>query len=200
MAIHFSQASYSCRFTLENLDICGQAVRLGDAWHSLMLGRDYPADVTRYFGELATVAVMVGAGLKHPGRITLQIQGSAASGNAAPSGFLAKRAAKLVVIDCTNTLGLRGMASSAADDVENETAGFSEWVRGGALAMTVANSDSGQLYQSVVPISGLSVAECFEHYFDQSEQLPTHLWLAATPLGAGALMLQKLPDADARDA
>jgi molecular chaperone Hsp33 len=43
------------------------------------------------------------------------------------------------------------------------------------------------------------VAECFEHYFDQSEQLPTHLWLAATPQGAGALMLQKLPKADERD-
>jgi molecular chaperone Hsp33 len=45
----FSQASYSRRFTLENLDIRGQVVRLGDAWHTLMNGRDYPSDVTRYF-------------------------------------------------------------------------------------------------------------------------------------------------------
>ncbi len=201
----FMPASYSRRFTLENLDIRGQVVRLGDVWQSLMQGRNYPTDVTRYFGELATVAVMVGTGLKHPGRITIQIQGKAgnsvgqAAANDATENFLAKRAAKLVVIDCTHTLGLRGMASSATDDVETESSGFSDWVGGGTLAMTVANSDSAHMYQSIVPISGLSVAECFEHYFDQSEQLPTHLWLAATPQGAGALMLQKLPGADERD-
>ncbi len=192
-----SQASYSRRFTLENLDIRGQVVRLGDAWHALMKGRDYPADVTRYFGELACVAVFVGTGLKHPGRVTLQIQGAnTKESNGAPP----KRSAKLAVVDCTHTLGLRGMASSGgADEVAENTGGFAEWVGGGTLAMTVANSDSGQMYQSIVPISGLSVAECFEHYFDQSEQLPTHLWLAATPKGAGALMLQKLPKADERD-
>jgi molecular chaperone Hsp33 len=196
MTTHFIQpsASYSRRFTLENLDIRGQVVRLGDAWQSIMQGRHYPVDVTRYFGELATVAVMVATGLKHAGRITLQIQGA---GTNLSSN---KRAARLVVVDCTNTLGLRGMASSITDDVAAETAGFSDWVGGGTLAMTVLNSESGQQYQSIVPISGLSVAECFEHYFDQSEQLPTHLWLAATPQGAGALMLQKLPGADERDA
>jgi molecular chaperone Hsp33 len=191
-----SHASYSRRFTLENLDIRGQVLRLGDAWHALMKGRDYPSDVTRYFGELACVAVFVGTGLKHPGRVTLQIQGANSKENtSAPP----KRSAKLAVVDCTHTLGLRGMASSGGADEAESTGGFSEWVGGGTLAMTVANSDSGQMYQSIVPISGLSVAECFEHYFDQSEQLPTHLWLAATPQGAGALMLQKLPKADERD-
>jgi molecular chaperone Hsp33 len=189
-------ASYSRRFTLENLDIRGQVVRLGDAWHALMSGRDYPDDVTRYFGELATVAVLVGTGLKHPGRVTLQIQAGDARGVASAS---AKRAARLAVVDCSHRLGLRGMASSG-DGAAQDTSGFSEWVGGGTLAMTVANSDSGQMYQSIVPISGLSVAECFEHYFDQSEQLPTHLWIAASRAGAGALMLQKLPGADQRDA
>jgi molecular chaperone Hsp33 len=191
------QMSYSRRFTLEQLDIRGQVVRLGDAWHALMQGRAYPPDVTNYFGELACVAVMVGTGLKHAGRITLQIQGKGNNGGAA------KRSAKLVVVDCTHDLGLRGMAASAGDDDGQPvpaSSGFSDWVGDGTLAMTVANSTSGQMYQSIVPVSGLSVAECFEHYFDQSEQLPTHLWLAATPRGAGALMLQKLPKADERDA
>jgi molecular chaperone Hsp33 len=187
-------SSYSRRFTLENLDIRGQVVRLGDAWQSLMQGREYPNDVTRYFGELACVAVMIGTGMKHPGRVTLQIQG--AKTEAARS----RRAAKLAVVDCTHSLGLRGMASSGETTEDESTHGFSEWVSGGTLALTMANSDSGQMYQSIVPISGLSVAECFEHYFDQSEQLPTHLWIAASREGAGALMLQKLPKADERDA
>jgi molecular chaperone Hsp33 len=176
-----SQASYSRRFTLEDLDIRGQVVRLGDAWHALMQGRNYPEDVMRYFGELACVAVFVGTGLKHPGRVTLQIQGASTK---AAEGAAAKRSAKLAVVECTHTLGLRGMAASGGEEeLANPTDGFAEWIGGGTLAMTVQNSDSGQMYQSIVPISGLSVAECFEHYFDQSEQLPTHLWLAAPPTG-----------------
>jgi len=207
--------SFSRRFTLDNLGIRGQVVRLDNVWREIMLGRDYPADVTRYFGELACVAVMVGTGLKHAGRITLQIQGApqnlsttSSMGGAGATGVTSStaatnttnRAARLVVLDCTDQLGLRGMASSVSDSLENESVGFSDWVGKGTLAMTVSNSDSGQQYQSIVPISGLSVAECFEHYFDQSEQLPTHLWLTANAHGAGALMLQKLPDADQRDA
>ncbi|NJR72442.1 MAG: Hsp33 family molecular chaperone HslO [Gammaproteobacteria bacterium] len=191
---NIANTSFSRRFTLENLDIRGQVVRLDDVWRDIMQGRDYPLDVTRYFGELATVAVMVGTGLKHAGRITLQIQGNA------DKASVAKRAARLAVLDCTHQLGLRGMASSVSDGLEKDSVGFSDWVGNGTLAMTVSNTDSGQQYQSIVPISGLSVAECFEHYFDQSEQLPTHLWLAANAHGAGALMLQKLPNADMRDA
>ena len=173
---------YSRRFTLDNLDIRGQVVRISAAWQSLIHARSYPPYVGSYLGEMACVSVLVGAGLKHPGRVTLQIQGGAA--------------AKLAVVDCTHQLGIRGMASFAASV---SASSFAEWVAGGRVALTVAHDDNGQMYQSIVPVSGISVAECFEHYFDQSEQLPTHLWLAANGDGAGALLLQKLPKADEKD-
>jgi molecular chaperone Hsp33 len=173
---------FSRRFTLENLDIRGQVVRLSDSWRTLIKGREYPGHVVNYLGELACVSVLVGAGLKHAGRATLQIQGGAA--------------VKLAVTDCTHELGIRGMASFTP--IEAATT-FADWVAGGRVALTVVQDNTGQMYQSIVPVSGLSVAECFEHYFDQSEQVPTHLWLAANSEGAGALLLQKLPKADERD-
>ena len=173
---------FSRRFTLENLEIRGQVVRLSDAWRGLIAGRNYPPHVVSYLGEMACVSVLVGAGLKHQGRATLQIQGGAI--------------AKLAVVDCTDALGIRGMASFESTA---SPATFAEWVSGGRVALTVAHAETGQMYQSIVPVSGLTVAECFEHYFDQSEQLPTHLWLAANEQGAGALLLQKLPKADAKD-
>ena len=105
--------------------------------------------------------------------------------------------AKLAVIDCTHELGIRGMASFVPQD---NPVSFADWVKGGRVALTVSQFDNDQMYQSIVPVSGLSVAECFEHYFDQSEQLPTHLWIAADAHGAGALLLQKLPKADEKDA
>ena len=174
--------NFSRRFTLENLDIRGQVVRLSDAWRMLLAARNYPPHVVSYLGEMACVSVLIGAGLKHAGRATLQIQGGAI--------------AKLAVVDCTASLGIRGMASF---DESQDAATFADWVSGGRVALSVAHAETGQVYQSIVPVSGLSVAECFEHYFDQSEQLPTHLWLAANADGAGALLLQKLPKADSRD-
>ena len=174
---------FSRRFTLDKLDLRGQVVRLSGAWRSLMQGRDYPPEVTAHLGEMACVAVIIGAGLKHKGRATLQIQGGAF--------------AKLAVIDCTHELGIRGMASFVPQD---NPVSFADWVKGGRVALTVSQFDNDQMYQSIVPVSGLTVAECFEHYFDQSEQLPTHLWIAADAHGAGALLLQKLPKADEKDA
>jgi molecular chaperone Hsp33 len=184
--------NYSRRFTLENLDIRGQVVRLTDVWRDMHISRHYPANIRCFLGEMACVAVLVGAGLKQPGRAALQIQrkpeGSAK--NTVYTGPLA-------VVDCTESLGIRGMS---APDFKDGAATFSEWVEGCTLAMTLTYSNTAQIYQSIVPVSGLTVAECFEHYFDQSEQLPTHLWLAANQSGAGALLLQKLPNADIKDA
>jgi len=178
--------SYSRRFTVENLDIRGQVVRLTDVWQKMHAGRGYPSAILQHLGELACVSVLLGTGLKQPGRAALQIQ----RGGSRPG-------APLALVDCTEQLGVRGMARV---DATQPATTFSEWVAGGTLAMTLLPANSPQSYQSIVPISGLSVAECFEHYFDQSEQLATHLWLAADEQGAGALLLQKLPNADIRDA
>jgi len=134
---------FSRRFTLENLEIRGQVVRLSDAWRGLIAGRNYPSHVVSYLGEMACVSVLVGAGLKHQGRATLQIQGGAI--------------AKLAVVDCTDALGIRGMASFETTACP---ATFAEWVSGGRVALTVAHAETGQMYQSIVPVSGLTVAEC----------------------------------------
>jgi molecular chaperone Hsp33 len=139
--------------------------------------------------------VLIGAGLKQPGKASLQIQrkpdgAASAAGNTVYPGPLA-------VLDCTEALAVRGMSAA---DFKNGAASFAEWVEGCTLAMTLSYTNTTQIYQSIVPVSGLSVAECFEHYFDQSEQLPTHLWLAANESAAGALLLQKLPNADIKDA
>ena len=184
--------NYSRRFTLENLDIRGQVVRLTDVWRDMHISRHYPANIRQFLGEMACVAVLVGAGLKQPGKAALQIQRkpNGAGKNAIYTGPLA-------VVDCTEMLGVRGMS---APDFKDGAGTFSEWVEDCTLAMTLTYTNTTQVYQSIVPVSGLSVAECFEHYFDQSEQLPTHLWLAANEAGAGALLLQKLPKADIKDA
>lgn len=192
-----SHNNYSRRFTLDNLDIRGQVVRLTDVWRDMHDARHYPANIRQFLGELACVAVLIGAGLKRPGRAALQIQRKRNERDERADGA-ETFAGPLAVLDCTEALALRGMSANR-EDSRHCADTFSEWVQDCTLAMTLTYAETSQIYQSIVPVSGLSVAECFEHYFDLSEQLPTHLWLAANETGAGALLLQKLPDADKKD-
>ncbi len=197
MTIDVTEHNYSRRFTLDNLDIRGQVVRLTDVWRDMHDARHYPANIRQFLGELACVSVLIGAGLKRPGRAALQIQRKHQASDAGAETFTGP----LAVLDCTEALALRGMCAPAnAAKLSSSAATFSEWVEDCTLAMTLTYTGTTQIYQSIVPVSGLSVAECFEHYFDLSEQLPTHLWLAANEAGAGALLLQKLPKADQKDA
>jgi molecular chaperone Hsp33 len=201
------------RFLFNALDIRGQVLRVGPAWRSLLEGRDYPEPVITVFGELLAVAILLGTGLKHPGRVTIQIQGDGPI--------------DLAVADCTHDLKVRGMVrcgdrlkaklailaeartrtalpATGIEKLTQETGSseritFADLVGEGKLAISIDNQLTGQIYQSFVPIDGLSVAECFESYFDQSEQLPTHLWLSANESYIGAMLLQKLPLADKKD-
>ncbi len=57
-----------------------------------------------------------------------------------------------------------------------------------------------QPYQSFVPLVGDSMSAIFEHYLEQSEQQPSRLFATAGSQAACCLFLQKMPDADSRDA
>ena len=48
-------------------------------------------------------------------------------------------------------------------------------------------------YQGIVPLQGDSLTAILQTYFDQSEQLPTRLWLAASLESACGLLLQQMP-------
>ncbi len=54
--------------------------------------------------------------------------------------------------------------------------------------MTLDPEDHGERYQGITPIEGASLSLCAEHYFAQSEQVPTQIKLAVseveTPVGS----------------
>ena len=179
-----SVPSFTRRFLLENLDIRGQVVCLTDVWQAIAARRDYAPAVRTLLGEFAAVSVMVGAGLKHPGRALLQVSG--------PGPI------RMLVADCTDELALRGMIrmDAAAEPGQASLPGL---IGESRLALTIENSATGQMYQSIVPVEGITVAEVFEQYLDRSEQVPTHLWIDSSAERVTALILQKLPGADERD-
>jgi molecular chaperone Hsp33 len=72
-------------------------------------------------------------------------------------------------------------------------AGITDLIGTGNLTVTVETEDSSQRYQGIVPITGTRLAESLQTYFDDSEQLPTRLWLYADEHGASGMLLQRLP-------
>jgi molecular chaperone Hsp33 len=59
-----------------------------------------------------------------------------------------------------------------------------------------ATAPGGERYQGVVPLEGAILGDALERYFEQSEQLPTRVWLAAGPQRAAGLLLQAVPGGD----
>lgn len=169
-------------FLLDDLDIRGAVVRIGPVWQQLLADRNYPAAVARLLGEMSATTLLLGSNLKQAGRLTVQLRGNGP--------------VSLLVIDCNERLHIRGMAHCAA---EVEAGPAPELLGHGQLLLSLDLPSMREPYQSIVPLDGNSIAEIFEHYLRQSEQLPSRLFLAASPAGAAGLFLQKLPNADQCD-
>lgn len=176
-------SDFVSRFLLEDLDIRGAFVRLGESWRKMQEGRGYPDPVRDLLGEMTAVAVLIAGNLKQPARLGFQLTGSGP--------------VRLLVIDCTGELKIRGMAKSAPHAPHAPAA---ELLGDGRLSLLLQNEGAREPYQSIVPLAGESIARIFEHYLAQSEQQPARLWLAATADSAAGLFLQKLPNAGAKDA
>jgi molecular chaperone Hsp33 len=167
------------RFVLEAQPLRGQWVRLGPAWRELRACRSYPPVVASLLGEAATAAVLLAATLKFEGTLTLQFAGSGR--------------VRLLVAQCTDRFQLRAVAHH--DLAASEGVEFARLVGTGRLVVTVQSEQSNANYQGIVPLEGANLAACLERYFENSEQLPTRLMLAADGERAGGMLLQKLPSA-----
>ncbi len=178
--------SYVQRFLLEDLDIRGAVVRLTGVWQAMQTGRSYAPPVAHLLGQMSAVSAVIAGNLKQPGRLTFQITGHGP--------------VSLLVVDCAETLNLRGYAKAegapAADELGDS---LGELIGDGRLQLSLDIAGLDQPYQSLVPLEGASIAECFEHYLEQSEQQPAGLWLASDAEGAAALFVQKMPGADLKD-
>lgn len=163
------------RFLFEHAPIRGELVHLDEAWQSILSRHDYPPVLRDMLGELAASAVLLAATLKLQGALVLQIQG--------------KGAVKLVVVECSGDLEIR---ATAKWEGELQQGTLQELVGDGRFVITLDPKD-GKSYQGIVALEGGSVAEILQNYMTRSEQLDTHLWLAADGKRAAGMLLQVLP-------
>ncbi len=162
-------------FIFENSAIRGQIVRLERSFQTIGQQREYPAAVLRFLGETLVSNVLLSTTLKYQGQITMQMR---------PNGPL-----EMLVAKCDNDLRVRGLAQWDEECAEYT---LTDSVQSGQLVITVQPENQVDVYQSVVNINHQPIAQVMEHYFSQSEQLPTRLWLAVDQKRAVGLLIQQL--------
>jgi molecular chaperone Hsp33 len=170
------------RFMFEHYPIRGHLIHLDASWRALIEHRDYPEAIRNTLGEAVAASLLLAATIKFEGVLTLQLQG------AGP--------VHLLVAQCTSGLGVRGLARYRDDaDPGTYTDDIAQLIGPGNLTVTLESDDGAQRYQGIVPITGQRLADSLQIYFENSEQLPTRLWLHADDQGASGMLLQRLPDA-----
>src|SRR5271170_7594379 len=169
------------RFLFEQFPIRGHLVHLDAAWRALIEHREYPHAIRDTLGEAVAASLLLAATVKFDGVLSLQLQG------AGPM--------HLMLVQCTSGLGVRGLARYRDADAAG-LAGIGDLIGDGNLTVTLETDQGAQRYQGIVPIAGQRLAESLQVYFENSEQLPTRLWLHADAHGASGMLLQKLPGAD----
>jgi molecular chaperone Hsp33 len=165
-------------FVLPQLGVRGAAVRLGAGYREVLSHQPYAASVGRWLGEALAAASLLVTGIKFNGRLSLQMQGG--------------EALQLLYVECTSDGDLRGIARAAEAEFD-WARGFAAAANGAVLAITLEPYQKSERYQGIVALSGDSLAETLEGYFEQSEQLPTRLLLAGDGEQACGILLQRLP-------
>ena len=161
-------------FVFESLPVRGALIHMSRSWRRMLRDHDYDPIVQETLGHAAAATGLIAQSLKFDGAVTLQVQGS---------GDL-----RMLVMQCTNDLELRGMATPA----EIVSAGsFDQLMEDAHCAITV---DRGERpYQGIVEINKASLAASLENYFWRSVQVPSHVALVSNDELAGGLLLQQMP-------
>ena len=184
-------------FQIEGWPVRGRIVRLGETIDAILSAHDYPEPVAALLGEACALAALVGSSLKFEGRLMVQAQGDGP--------------VRYVVADYGTDGTLRGYCRYDEAEVAEASQGFARpgaqtLLGQGVFVMTLDRGPDFERTQGITPIEGESLSLCAEHYFQQSEQVPTKVRLAVgevlTEAGsqwrAGGAMIQIIAGDEAR--
>ena len=161
-----TESDLQIRFLLPRAGVRGVLVHLDASWRELLSHQHYPPAAAELLGQACTAAVLFTGHTKVDGRLSVQLRSS---------GPL-----RALFAECTAAGQLRGIAQlQEGRDAPRDLSSLGD---DALLAITIENPGldprEPQRYQSLVSLSSPTLAEAFEDYFRQSEQLPTRLLLA----------------------
>ena len=165
------------RFLVDHTPMRGQLISLDASWQKCYQQSDASDFAKNLLGHALAAVTLLASTLKIDGSLTLQIRGQGAI--------------HLLVAQATNDRTIRGLVRQSRE-IENADATLKEIFEADKIVITIENG-KGKPHQGIVPLTGSSLSEALEAYFEHSEQLPTRVWLACNASSASGLLLQKLP-------
>ncbi len=184
-------------FALERVPVRGRIVRLGPVLDEILSLGDCPPAIAAQLARLIALAAMLGSMPKTKARVGLQVRGAPG----APLSFLVADYRTAQEPGKGGELRAHAAFDETAAARLGEQADLAAWCGArGDLAITLEAAPEGRRWQGVVPLVDGDLARAAEHYFTQSEQIPTRLMLSAgrrdtMPEGwrAGGLLIQRMP-------
>jgi molecular chaperone Hsp33 len=174
-----SSSDQLVRFLFREKDVRGEIVKVASSLDLMLQNHQYAHPVKQLLAELVAATSLLTATLKFEGTIAVQVQGDG------PVRFAA--------VNGNNQQQFRGVVRMQSE-IQGDS--FIDLIGQGFLLVTVT-PEQGERYQGVIPVTGNSLAETLEAYFNQSEQLPTRIYLhtdiQAEHSQAAGLLLQVLP-------
>ena len=184
-------------FQIEGWPVRGRLVRLGETIDAILSAHAYPEPVAALLGEACALAALVGSSLKFEGRLIVQAQGDGP--------------VRYVVADYDTRGHMRGYCRFDEAEVAAASQGFARpgarsLLGEGVFVMTLDRGPDFERTQGITPIEGESLSLAAEHYFQQSEQIPTKVRLAVGAVvgdegvswRAGGALIQLIAGDDAR--
>jgi len=190
MADNGSDLDQTLGFTIPGRHARGRLARLGPVLDTILEAHAYPPAIEALLAEALTLTALIGSTLKDAtGQLTMQAQ---------------TRSGVVSLLVCDYRGGeLRGYVQYDADRLAEAPAEPSLFALFGEgyLAITFDLAATNERYQGIVPLDGTTLADVAQHYFEQSEQIPTLIRFGcrrdvAGRHVAGGLFLQHLPDGE----
>jgi len=172
-------------FSVAGLHVRGRLVRLGSVIEDILSAHGYPPVIERLLSEALVVCALLGTLLKDEnGQLTMQAQAEDSAVSLLVCDYKAGQLRGYILHDPERVMALPFEPT------------LPDLFGTGYLAITFDQAVSEERYQGIVPLEGASLCSAIEHYFAQSEQIPSLVRVAVEGDVAGGMLLQHLPEGE----
>ncbi len=177
------QSDQCMSFYLSNGLVKGHFCRLSTSITNALENHNYSNKIKSLLAEMAAISQCFTMDIKTDSQTTMQITGTSP--------------VKLALVNSLNCESFRCCATINQQASKNIDQLSLPQVFGqdGKLIFTI--DFANQYYQTIVELNASSLQECFQHYFIQSQQIPTIVMVCSTvedkKIESAALILQKMP-------
>ncbi len=176
-------------FTFEDHSVRGVFVRLNESWAKVLetsLVEEGDERVRAILAEFVVCGLLLSSTLKLEGSLLVQVIGK---------GALSMLLVEIFVGSKDRDISFRAMAKTNPELLSKiEDVKISSLIQGGTMSLTIDPKKGSQAYQSIVTVTDDSVAQIFESYMMQSEQIDTRLFVSSENGVISGVLLQVIPE------